>query len=88
MIVFKYPVPLLDEFTIALPDGAAVLAVQTQAGEPMLWALVDDEHAQAKPRSFILRGTGHEIPRRALRYIGTFQLHGGSFIGHVFEVLA
>lgn len=87
MRVFKYPIPILDEFTLALPNGAELLSVQAQAGEPMLWALVD-ETAPPKTRSFILRGTGHAIaPTDIPRYVGTFQLHGGNFIGHVFEVL-
>lgn len=87
MRVFKYPIRLLDEFTLPLPDGAKVLSVQAQAGAPVLWALVD-ETAPPKLRSFILRGTGHAIATKApLAYVGTFQLHGGNFIGHVFEVL-
>jgi hypothetical protein len=86
--VFKYLLPRLDEFTLELPEGAQLLSVQAQGNEPMLWALVD-ENAPSKVRSFILRGSGHAIalPSASYWYVGTVQLHGGHFVGHVFEVL-
>jgi hypothetical protein len=81
--VFKYPVPVRDELTLQLPAGAEVLTVQVQNGAPVLWALVDDT-APTEARRFIVRGTGHAISG-AIRYVGTFQLEGGAFIGHLFE---
>lgn len=81
--IFKYVCPILDSFTLSLPAGAELLDVQTQHGVPVLWAAIDDE-APAEPREFILCGTGHPMPSIG-HYIGTFQLHGGHFIGHLFE---
>jgi len=40
--IYKYLVPIKDVFTVDMPDGAAVLSVQVQFGEPKMWALVDN----------------------------------------------
>lgn len=82
--IFKYPLAAADEQTVALPAGADILTVQEQNGDPFLWALVDDTH-DPEPRLIYTHGTGHHVARRGLRYIGTYQLYGGSFVGHVFE---
>lgn len=82
--IFKYPVELTDSFAIDLPAGAEVLTVQTQGDAPFIWALVVD-HARLEPRHFRLCGTGHVLGD-GTRYVGTFQLHDGAFVGHLFEV--
>jgi hypothetical protein len=72
---------------VEMPRGAEVLSVQVQRGEPCLWALVDT-HAQREVRRFVTVGTGHDIPSDLrMKHVGTFQLHGGDLIFHVFEVL-
>lgn len=41
-----------------------------------------------RTRRFSVRGTGHRFPEHeTVRYVGTFQLERGDFIGHLFEVL-
>lgn len=85
MRIYKYPVEMKDEISISIPVGAEILCVQTQYETPCIWALVDPE-AREEVRTFYLRGTGHQIDRKpGDRYIGTFQLGGGGFIGHLFE---
>jgi hypothetical protein len=84
--IYKYPVPVTASFTLDMPRGAEVLTVQVQHGEPVLWALVDVA-ASLERREFAVHGTGHEMPEGERRYVGTFQLEGGHFIGHLFEVL-
>lgn len=83
--IWKYDVPITGEFSLPLPLGAKVLTVQVQAGDPVLWALVDpDMHRKA--RRFSVVGTGNPAEHiRAARYVGTFQL--GRFVWHVFEHL-
>jgi len=54
-------------------------------GEPYLYALVDLD-AKLETRKFRFAGTGHPIKERDLKYIGTFQLQGGNFVGHLFEI--
>lgn len=69
---------------IEMPQGAETLCVQMQGTQPCIWAKVDD----AKPmenRMFHVRGTGHLLQENEGKYIGTFQMLGGSLIFHVFE---
>ncbi len=83
--IWKFGVPTADDFTIDMPRGARILSVQVQGERPFVWALVDDEAPHAR-RHFEMRGTGH--PARdcaALPFVGTFQLHGGALVFHLFD---
>lgn len=82
-VVWKYYVPIEDEFTLLLPAGARILAVQAQHNEPQMWALVDP-NAAPQPRRFRLAGTGHPIEGE-WSYLGSFQVHGGNLVFHLFE---
>lgn len=81
-----------------MPRGARVLAVQSQMTgssdynttreNPIIWALVDPD-AETVGRGFLLAGTGHPIDDNDAasgEYIGTFQLQGGGFVGHLFDM--
>ena len=85
--VFKYQLRPDNYIDIQLPEGAQILPVQTQGDMPCLWALVNPENRRIKKR-FRLAGTGHPIKedRSELFYHGTFQLHGGALIFHLFEL--
>lgn len=83
--IWKFPLPVLDDFSLLLPRGARVLTVQAQADRPCLWALVDPA-AEPTPRQFRMWGTGHEHAEEPGTYLGTFQLGGGALVFHVFEV--
>lgn len=90
MKIYKYPFAVNDTAAIAMPLGACILSLQVQHGVPCLWALVDPEQP-VETRSFRIFGTGEEIDIdipvvTRSRYIGTFQLLGGDFIWHMFEV--
>jgi len=88
MTIWKFPLEFLEEQTIRMPPGAHVLTVQMQAGIPCLWAEVDDALGGAQDdRSFYIVGTGHPLPADRGRYIGTFQMHSGEFIFHVYQKL-
>lgn len=85
--VWKFPLRVTGEQHILLPKDATILCVQTQHGNPALWAKF---HSNIDPplmedRCFIITGTGHELPEGNLTYLGTFQLQGGNFVGHVWE---
>lgn len=82
--IWKFPLPI-GPSVVEMPNGAEVLTVQTQNDQPCLWALVDTDHDIIR-RVFDVFGTGHIMPRSG-KYIGTFQLDGGAFMGHVFEQL-
>lgn len=85
--VYKYTVLVQNCSSLELPRGAKILTVQEQHGEPQIWALVNPGNPM-ETRNFRLAGTGHPIEEdeEVLNYIGTFQLLGGSFIGHLFEL--
>lgn len=74
-----------DEFTVDMPRGGKVLSVAAQRDRVQMWALVDPGAAK-ETRRFRLAGTGHALScPEELRFIGTFQMHGGSLVFHLFE---
>jgi hypothetical protein len=87
--VWKYPIPH-DVGFISMPKGAEVLHVGLQAGisgvspkyVPCVWARVDTNRRQCRRRVTIV-GTGHPASEDA-KYAGTFFLHGGDLVLHVF----
>jgi len=91
--IWKYAVPILDRFTLALPQGAEYLSVQVQTDVygnalAMLWALVDSDRPKERVQ-FAVVGTGGPAPNPGegeLRYIGTFQLSGGTLVFHLFSI--
>jgi len=86
-MVFKYPIPVTDSFTLDLPEGARPLTVQMQGSQPCLWALIDPSRPKTL-RVFRLAGTGHPIEDPgALSFIATFQMSNGMLVFHVFEQL-
>ena len=81
--IHKYPVPMEDEFVVMMPEWAEVLTTEAQYGEPFVWALVETDNAKVE-RRFRLCGTGHPAPNGEMDYVGSFQLTGGAFVGHIF----
>ena len=82
--IWKYPLKVVDEQTLDVPEGAEVMTVQVQNGTPCLWARVDPA-APKIPRKIITRGTGHPVPETIWRYIGTYQIKDGALVFHVFD---
>lgn len=83
-IIYKYKLKTIDIQTINLPEGAKILTVQTQNGEPCLWAEVESDNPSS-PRTIATHGTGHTIPKETGRYIATYKMAGDSLVFHVFE---
>jgi len=85
MRIYKYRIPLVPGPAVMMPEGAAVLSLQMQNGEPCIWAIVDDEKRPAA-RFFHWYETGHAIPMQDLvnlNFIGTVQ--NEPFVFHLFE---
>jgi hypothetical protein len=55
-----------------------------QGDAPFIWAACDLEAPRVE-RRFILVGTGHNLPDDAGAHLGTFQIHGGALVFHLFE---
>jgi hypothetical protein len=89
LTVYKYEIPLEDDFAIELPMGAKILTFQSQRDVPYVCALVDPAAPLFK-RQFRLAGTGHPIEHdeKNLRHVGTAQFRGDTLVFHLFEVLA
>jgi hypothetical protein len=84
LTIWKYSCPVADRFHIPLPDGARFVHMDVQYETAVMWWLVDPE-AEPTQTTFRSFGTGHEIPD-SMRdgYLGSYQLHGGAFVGHIF----
>lgn len=85
--IYKYWLTDENVQSVAMPEGARVLTVQAQLNSPHLWAEVDTEKPEVE-RIFETFGTGHEMPYDTgieRVYVGTYQLHGGSLVFHVYE---
>lgn len=80
--IYKYP--LKTSNTIELPEGAELLTVQIQNGEPYLWAKIDTD-APKEIKSIICVGTGHPIKFDG-KYIATFIMPDLGLVFHAFEV--
>lgn len=83
-VIWKYDVPARDTFQLLLPEGAKVLSVGVQGGQPRLWVLVDRD-AAPEARWFVVCATGERVIQDLGQFIGTFQLENGALIFHVFE---
>jgi len=82
--IWKYQVTGDHTQTLEMPQGAQILTVQVQQGEPVLWALVDPALPKEK-REFFIVGTGWPIDGGLGQYVGTFQIMEGSLVFHIFE---
>ena len=82
--IYKYPLdPGRNE--VRMPEGAQVLTVQLQHGNPCMWAKVDPGAPQ-EDRVFEIYGTGREMPDDPrMCYVGTFQMSDGATVWHVFD---
>lgn len=87
-VVYKYDLPSVRN-TLMLPAGSEILTVQLQHDMPRLWAMVptdvgvNDTHVM---RRIEIVGTGHKMDFDDPRYIATFQVDGGTYVFHAFEV--
>ena len=84
--VYKYPIETTDYQWVPMPNGAEILCVQVQRGQPCLWAKVETaDWVPVVKRAIIVVGTGHKFEGVGYKYIGSYKLHDGDFVGHVFE---
>ena len=84
-VIYKFELkPLVT--TVDIPKDARVLTVQTQQNKPYIWVIVDADNPTVR-RKFTVQMTGVFFDVSGLRYIGTFQVDEGSFVGHVYEII-
>src|SRR5690554_2285531 len=69
-IIFKYQMPVLEQFTMKLPAGAEIIRMTDQDGMFWLWAVVNT-NAPMETRHFRAFKTGARMPDNVnLKYIG------------------
>ncbi len=84
--VWKYelPNPPEDRFSVDAPQGAKWLTVQNQAGQLVMWALVNPDSPKVK-HHFVWAGTGHRFELTSTaNHVGTIQDLQGALIWHIF----
>ena len=82
--IWKFPFEVTDSIEIEMATGAEILHVDVQAGQPCLWARVDNNRCK-EIRRFRVAGTGHPLDDERLAHIGSFFLAGGTLVFHLFE---
>lgn len=84
-VIYKYIIEIEDEILLEIPQHAQILSIQTQKDKPCIWAVVETDNPIVK-RNLKLIGTGHEIKNYMnCNFIGTFQVHDGAGVFHLFE---
>jgi hypothetical protein len=95
LTIFKYQMPVLEEFSMTLPKSAQILRVEDQGGMFWMWALVDLRN-ESEVRKFRAFKTGAPIPDDlyygsridlpSLRYIGFCKIFVQMELGlYIFE---
>jgi len=85
MRIWKWEIVVTDKQTLMMPAGAKLLDVQMQGGHCYIWALCD-QNAPEHPRNLAIYGTGNPMPDKPGEYVATFQMRGGAFVFHAFEI--
>lgn len=81
--VWKFKLPLLEEFKLDMPLDAQILMADHQPDVgPCLWARVNT-HSPIAPRWFRVTGTGHEVPPYSW-HIASFQ--SDPYVWHLWGV--
>lgn len=84
--IWKFPVPIMDEFTLTMPENSEILCVKAKGlCDSEMWAIVETD-APLEDITFYVRGTGHDIQDlKKSQYIGTFWLQNGALVFHLFK---
>jgi hypothetical protein len=78
-----------QDFT--MPAGSQVVHVGWQERVPTMWFLVDRGVRWEEQRSFVVVGTGREVPTypgKLTQYVGTCQDAHNLMVLHIFEIVA
>lgn len=85
-VIFKYQMPVLEQFTMRLPKGAWIIRVADQGGMFWLWAAVRTD-VPDEDRKFWAFKTGGQMPDGVpLKYVGFCAVHVQMELGlYIFE---
>lgn len=88
-VIFKYQMPVLEEFTMKLPAGAEIIRVADIDGMFWMWAVVNT-NTPDEVRKFRAFKTGAKMPDGVpLRYVGFCAIFVQMELGlYIFEEIA
>jgi hypothetical protein len=87
MKIWKHELQMGPRETVLLPRAARLLCVQTQNERPCIWFEFDEERHGTDQVTFFIATTGNQFNMSSsAQYLGSFQLGGGTFVGHVYYV--
>lgn len=67
--IWKYQIPVLEDFTVELPKGAEIIRFKNEGGKLWLWAVVNPD-AEIVPKRLLAFKAGAEMPDDNMRYLG------------------
>jgi len=84
-VIYKYALATTEQQDLHLPVGSYLLDIQVQYNHPVMW-IVADPNAELEPVVITTIVTGMIQDQEIVfgDYLGTYQLHDGKFVGHVF----
>ena len=86
-VIYKYPINPVGRTELMLPIDNEILSLQVQRECPYLWVRLNPEQSLTR-HAFEVKVTGGQFDPMGLKYIGTFQLKNGGFVGHLFKIEA
>lgn len=88
-VIFKYQMPVLERFTMQLPQGAEIIRMADQGGMFWLWAVVDTRLPD-ESRNFHAVKCGANVPEiDSLVYRGFCAVHVQQELGlYIFEEIS
>jgi len=81
--IYKYPLEIVDEQLVKLPEDSIILTVRVQRNKVYLWVEVDTTKPLLE-RIIYTRGTGQPVDDVHGVYLGTYEYFGGELIYHVY----
>lgn len=67
--IWKYQIPVLEDFTVKLPRGAEIIRFANENGMLWIWAIVEPDNPIEEKRLLAFKA-GAEMPSVGLRYLG------------------
>ena len=81
-VIYKYPLGVEGEVTKIEDWLVQIFDIQSQDGQPVMWALVDTDRKEEIPVEIYCAGTGWSIPD-GVHYLGT-AIAGDGYVWHYF----
>lgn len=67
--IWKYQIPVLEDFEVDLPSGAHIIRFANEGGKLWLWAVVEPD-APIEPLRLLAFKAGAEMPQIPMSYLG------------------